>query len=73
MKRSDLTTTEVLVAVHTHQFRAFEHLTETYPSKVVCAAFERDIRSDLLECGVSLVRPWLAPAGEQQVRAEGRR
>lgn len=73
MKRSDLTTAQVLEAVHTHGFSAFEHLAETYPEKIVQAAFERDVRSGLLEYGVSLGRPWLSPTGKRQLEDAGRR
>jgi hypothetical protein len=71
VKRSDLATSEVLAAVRDHRFRAFEYLADRYPAKVVAAAFSRDVRAGLLEYGVSLVRPWLEPAGERLLAAGG--
>lgn len=63
MKRSDLTTEAVLTAVRDHFPFAYEHLAEQYPGKVVIAAFEREVRRDRLDYGVSLARPFLTPKG----------
>lgn len=71
MKRSDLRTSEVLAAVRERKFKAFEHLCEQYPVKVVRAALMRDVRAGWLEYGVCLERPWLTPAGEQRLSGEG--
>ncbi|MGW1938968.1 hypothetical protein [Streptomyces goshikiensis] len=61
MKRADLPTPAVLDAVSTHGFRAFERLIEQYPVKIVRAAIARDVRTGVLEYGVSADRPWLSP------------
>ncbi|WP_043193671.1 hypothetical protein [Streptomyces sp. NRRL F-2664] len=70
MKRSDLTTATVLAAVRDHATYAFERLASQYPPKVVQAAFDRDGRKGLLECGVSLQRPWLSPAGRWYLQVD---
>jgi hypothetical protein len=70
VKRSDLASVAVLAAVRERRFEAFEHLCEQHPAKVVRAAISRDVRAGLLECGVSLDRPWLSPAGEQRLSTE---
>ena len=59
MKRSDLTTEVVLTAIREHGMKAWDILTETYPPKVVLAAFRRDTDRRLLECGVAEERPWI--------------
>ncbi|MGW2582945.1 hypothetical protein ACWCYZ_16690 [Streptomyces virginiae] len=63
MKRSDLTTTTLLTAIEAHGPGAFAVLTVGYPPKVVHAAYDRDLRRGLLECGVSLRTAWLSPSG----------
>lgn len=67
MKRSDLGTDPVLAAVREFRSGAFEGLAEKYPAKIVRAAFERDVKAGLLECGVSIDRPWLSPAGRSRL------
>ncbi|MEU0991944.1 hypothetical protein [Streptomyces sp. NPDC005953] len=69
MKRSDLSTREVLTAIREHQFNAFQVLASKYPSKVVRAALTREAKAGRLEYGVSLDRPWLTPHGERQLDA----
>lgn len=59
MKRSDLTTAEVLATVESAGFKAYEILAERYPGKIVLAAFEREVNAGRLDYGVSLARPWL--------------
>lgn len=59
MKRSDLTTDVVLAAIREHGMKAWDVLTETYPPKVVLAAFRRDTDHRILECGVAEERPWI--------------
>lgn len=59
MKRSDLTSAEVLETVTRAGFQAYERLAESYPSKVVLAAFEREVNAGRLDYGVSLARPWV--------------
>ncbi|MFF2331814.1 MULTISPECIES: hypothetical protein [unclassified Streptomyces] len=63
MKRSDLSTPAVLRAVRDHGTSAYEHLAAHYPHKIIRAAFARDRRSRLIECGVTVDRPWLTEAG----------
>lgn len=67
MKRSDLTTREVLSAVRRHRVGAFERLLSKYPEKIIRAAIDRDIRTGMLDYGVTADRPWLTPEGERQV------
>lgn len=64
-KRSDIPTAVVLSCVHTLGFTAFDVLCQTFPGKVVLAAFMRDEDRGLTECGSSTARPWLTPAGKQ--------
>lgn len=59
MKRSDLSTAEVLATVRRVGFRAYETLAERYPGKVVLAAFEREVNAGRLDYGVSLAYPWV--------------
>lgn len=64
-KRSDVPTAVVLSCVYTLGFTAFDVLSETFPAKIVLAAFMRDEDRGLTECGSSTARPWLTPAGKQ--------
>jgi hypothetical protein len=64
MKRSDLTTYEVLSAVQKlGQTFGYCHLVEKYPVKIVDAAFEREVGLGRLNYGVSLRTAWIEPAG----------
>ncbi|MFE2934866.1 hypothetical protein [Streptomyces sp. NPDC059278] len=63
MKRSDVTTAITLTALITHGLRAWEHLTETYPAKVVLAAYEREHRRGNIDYGCTLRLPWITPKG----------
>jgi hypothetical protein len=65
MKRADLDTVTVLRAVADHFPLAYEHLTATFPAKIVLAAFEREVKAGRLDYGVSLARPFLTSAGEE--------
>lgn len=62
-RRSDVSTEMIFAAITEHEFSAFRHLSETYPPKVVLAAFRRDIDRGWLEYGVSEVHCWITPAG----------
>lgn len=64
-KRSDVPTTVVLSCVYTLGFTAFDVLSETFPAKIVLAAFMRDMSRGLMECGTTETKPWLTPAGKQ--------
>lgn len=64
VKRSDLTTDEVMNAIRQHNRQAWERLTDIYPEKVVLAAFEREVDAGRLEYGVSLKRPWIVEENE---------
>lgn len=70
-KRADLTTDAVLATVRRHGSHAFEVLAAAYPSKLVVAALQRDTNAGYLECGVSTVRPWLSPQGDQRLSPSG--
>lgn len=65
MKRSDLTTQDVLEAVRDHFPSAYAHLTERFPKKVVIAAFERETRKGLLDFGTTIARPFLTAEGRR--------
>jgi hypothetical protein len=66
MKRSDVGTRTVLRAVVEHgQIGGYVHLCETYPAKVVAAAFEREVVAGRLDYGVTLRSAWIEPAGRR--------
>lgn len=69
-KRADISTLMLLACVQAYSWRAFEVLCETYPWKVVYAAFLRDNDRGYLGCGSSSVRCWVEPAGERLIRSE---
>jgi hypothetical protein len=69
-KRSDISTLIVLACVQVYSWRAYEVLCETYPWKVVVAAFLRDNDRGYLGCGTSFVRCWVEPAGKTLIRSE---
>lgn len=69
-KRSDISTLMLLACVEAYSWRAFEVLCETYPWKVVYAAFLRDNDRGYLGCGSSSVRCWVEPAGRDLIRSE---
>lgn len=69
-KRSDISTLMLLACVEAYSWRAFEMLCETYPWKVVYAAFIRDTDRGYLGCGSSSVRCWVEPAGKSLIRSE---
>lgn len=69
-KRSDISTLMLLACVEAYSWRAFEVLCETYPWKVVYAAFLRDGDRGYLNCGTSSVRCWVEPAGKALIRSE---
>lgn len=66
MKRKDLDTLTVLTAIKEHGVEAIDHLLETYPEKIVLAAYRRDAR--YIDYGVSERRPWLEPPGIRYLR-----
>lgn len=67
--RKDLPTLVVLAVVNTYGPRAWYVLTETYPPKVVLAAYRRDTERGYLDCG-SEAFPWVEPEGLQLMRHE---
>jgi hypothetical protein len=69
-KRSDISTLMLLACVQVYSFRAFEVLCETYPWKVVLAAFRRDNGRGYLNYGTSEIRCWVDPEGEALIRSE---
>jgi hypothetical protein len=69
-KRSDISTLMLLACVQAYSWRAFEVLCETYPWKVVYAAFLRDNDRGYLGCGSSSVRCWVEPKGERLISSE---
>ena len=69
-KRADIPTSVVLACVAVYGFRAYEVLCETFPYKVVQAAYLRDVGYGYLSYGTSLHRPWLDSAGEAFIRRE---
>ena len=69
-KRSDISTLMLLACVEVYAWRAFEMLCETYPWKVVYAAFLRDGDRGYLGCGTSSVRCWVEPEGKALMRSE---
>lgn len=69
-KRSDISTLMLLACVQAYSWRAYEVLCETYPAKVVEAAFLRDNDRGYLNCGTSPVRCWVDPPGEKLIRSE---
>ena len=69
-KRSDISTLMLLACVEAYSWRAYEVLCETYPWKVVYAAFLRDNGRGYLGCGTSSVRCWVEPAGKALIRSE---
>jgi len=66
MKRKDLDTLTVLTAINEHGADAIDHLLETYPEKIILAAYRRD--AAYLDYGVSERRPWLEPEGRRYIR-----
>lgn len=73
----DLSDKEALDAVVTYlvRSRAGEHfpggvlnILSTYPRKVVERKLERLEQRRLLDCGVTILRPWLTPEGEAYLR-----
>jgi hypothetical protein len=69
-KRSDISSLVLVACVHAYSWRAYEVLCETFPAKVVEAAFLRDNNRGYLNCGTSLVRCWVDPDGERLIRSE---
>lgn len=69
-KRSDIPTLVLLACVEIYSWRAFEMLSETFPEKVVYAAFLRDNDRGYLGCGTSSIRCWVEPEGKALMRAE---
>lgn len=69
-KRSDISSLVLIACVHAYSWRAYEVLCETFPAKVVEAAFLRDNNRGYLNCGTSLVRCWVDPDGERLIRSE---
>ena len=69
-KRSDISSLMLLACVQAYSWRAYEVLCETFPAKVVEAAFLRDNNRGYLNCGTSLVRCWVDPDGERLIRSE---
>jgi hypothetical protein len=63
VKRSDLHTYAVLSAI-ADGFGAFGILAQTYPRKVVLAAFRREDRARRTEYGVAEHLPWMTPKGK---------
>lgn len=72
-KRADIPTGVVLASVIVYHFRSWDVLCETYPWKVVHAAYLRDARRGLIEFGTSERRPWLTPEGKAWVEHERRK
>lgn len=60
VKRSDLSTAEVMAAVTAHGTRAWDALCEIYPPKVVRAAFQREVTKGRLDYGVCIERSFIA-------------
>jgi hypothetical protein len=83
MKTADITTTQVLFAVHAMKVAAEQGdpvsapqlLSEMTlaPNKVVLAALEREVRADNLDYGSSVNRPFLTPQGFLRLQADMRR
>lgn len=69
-KRSDISSPILLACVQAYGMRAYEVLCETYPWKVVYAAFLRDCDRGYLGCGTSSIRCWLESDGEALIRSE---
>lgn len=69
-KRSDISTPILLACVQVYSWRAWEVLCETYPWKVVLAAFIRDNGRGYLNCGTSQIRCWVEPEGKALMQAE---
>lgn len=69
-KRSDISSLVLVACVQAYSWRAYEVLCETFPAKVVEAAFLRDNNRGYLNCGTSLVRCWVDPDGERLIRSE---
>jgi hypothetical protein len=69
-KRSDISSLVLVACVQAYSWRAYEVLCETFPWKVVYAAFLRDNDRGYLNCGTSSVRCWVEPAGERLIRSE---
>lgn len=69
-KRSDISTPVLLACVQAYSWRAFEVLCETFPWKVVYAAFLRDGDRGYLGCGTSSVRCWIEPDGKALMQRE---
>ncbi|QEQ93634.1 hypothetical protein SEA_ZUKO_56 [Streptomyces phage Zuko] len=69
-KRSDISTLMLLACVEAYSWRAYEVLCETFPAKVVEAAFLRDNNRGYINCGTSIIRCWVDPDGERLIRSE---
>ena len=69
-KRSDIPSLVLVACVQAYSWRAFEVLCETFPWKVVLAAFLRDNDRGYLGCGTSSIRCWVEPAGKALIQSE---
>lgn len=69
-KRSDISSLVLVACVQAYSWRAFEVLCETFPWKVVLAAFLRDNDRGYLGCGTSSIRCWVEPAGKALIQSE---
>lgn len=70
LQRRDISSEMVVALVTVYGFRAYEVLCETFPYKVVQAAYLRDVGKGLISYGTSLHRPWVEPDGERLIRSE---
>lgn len=60
----------VLAVVQAYGNRAWFVLTDTFPDKVVDAAYQRDLRSGMLDAGKSLRHAWLTVEGQKAIQRE---
>ena len=69
-KRSDISSAVLVACVQVYSWRAYEVLCQTFPEKVVYAAFLRDNDRGYINCGTSSIRCWVDPDGERLIRSE---
>lgn len=67
-KRADLSTLELLSAIHKHGIYAWEVLMCRWPPKIIEAALIREDERGYTNYGVAAHRCWLEPKGEEALR-----
>lgn len=67
MQCKDIPTVDLLISIGNKQ------LLEGYPGKVMFRKLEKLEDKGLIDCGVSIMHPWLTPKGEEFIANRGER